>query len=295
MRTIPLLMALAGCGAPISNSLFYAEAAYLDALPTSARFAPPQAFLDGPEGDDPLLAGAERAATDLQNLLGPMDACGEALVSAAPDERGDTYRTWDRVPVLVPTQQGTFEWWVRGTVVREPSGAYTWTIDGAISRIGPWVELATGRHESSDAGQVRWRLDDLGALLGTAIPGVVDLQYTWTGAEYSVQAMHLPDTLATDPDRYWAVQGDQIVSWTDLFQVTADGATLPGLAVAGLGDHGGRADGYVWRADDSRVIFGHCWNADGQNTWAGGDAGTVQSGDEGACSLDPLLTADDLP
>jgi len=168
MRALALL-ALVGCGDPISNSVFYEEAAYLDALPTSARFAAPAVLLDA-EGSDPLLVAAGAAAQELSDLYVPMTLCGEALTATEPDVRGDTFRTWDLVPVVIVTMDGTYDWWVRGTVTATGDGAWTWTMEGARNRVGPWGELSSGRHEASGAGYVSWRLDRVSTLVGIDLP-----------------------------------------------------------------------------------------------------------------------------
>lgn len=290
MRFLPLLL-LVGCADPISNGVFYEEASFLAALPSRERFSAPDSFLD-PPGDDPLLARASDAANDLQGLMAPLVICGETLAETEPDDREDTFRSWDTVPVLVPTDDGTYDWWVRGTVVKEPNGAFTWTLDGSLRRIGPWVELASGRHERSDAGEVLYHLHALGELVGVEAPGIVELRYANDGSSYGVEIQHYPDTVSTEPDAYWAYQGDDLMSWSGWFAITTDGATLPGVAIAGWAEDGGRADGVLWRTAEDTVVFGSCWDAGGDNVWTGGSPDVPGSGDAAACVMGSLFDQD---
>jgi hypothetical protein len=288
--TLSLAIGLAGCASPITNELFYEEAAFLDALPTAGRLAAPSAFVDAVP-IDPVFTSAAAAAEELQGLTQPLLVCTDALVATPPDARGDTFRTWDLVPVVVVTGTGSFEWWVRGTVVEVDGTAWTFTIDGAPGRAGPWAELASGRHEASKAGFVTWNVANLGEVLGIEATGLVEYVYApLEDGTTAFEARLLSDPFATEPLSYWGVQGDAALSWSDRFEVTSDGETWPGVAVAVQTPAGGRADGVVWRTDSRQVSFGACWDDTGSTVWTGGDPEAVAVGDPEACAFGPLLS-----
>ncbi|MBW1880707.1 MAG: hypothetical protein JRI25_19600 [Deltaproteobacteria bacterium] len=287
-RALPALLVLAGCSDPITNTLFYEEEEYLNALPSAERFAPPANFVDVPVGDDAVLAGAVVAAVEIWVVLAPLVASGEALMGVPADERRETHRSWEMVPVVLDLLGETYSWWIRATIVRGEGGAFTWTLDGAPDRIGPWAELAGGRHEGSEAGTAEWRLYSAEGLVDGHGDGVLDIAYAKTGTDYQVEVRRLPDSLGGDPDRVWGFVGDHAISWWGAFEVTNDGQSWPGVAVAVNTPEGGRAEGFVWRSEEM-IAFSRCWDAQGDTVWAGGDDPVATWGNEATCVVGPIL------
>jgi len=287
-RTLSALLLLAGCSDPITNALFYEEEEYLNALPSAERFAPPANFVDAPEGDDAVFADAVAAAAEIEVVLAPMVASGEALMAVPADERGETHRSWEMVPVALELLGESYSWWISATIVQGEGGAYTWTMDGARDRIGPWVELASGRHEPSGAGTAEWRLTSAEEVVDGGESGVLDIAYARTGLDYQVEVRRLPEALGGVPDQVWGFVGDHAVSWRGLFEVTNDGQSWPGVAIAVHIPAGGRAEGYVWRGEEM-IAFVRCWDAAGDTTWSGGDDPVAAWGDEATCVVGPIL------
>jgi hypothetical protein len=285
---VPLLLLLAGCSDPISNTLFYEEEEYLNALPNAERFAPPANFVDVQVGDDAVFAGALLAAVEIEVVLAPLVASGEALLEVPADERGETHRSWEMVPVVLDLFDETYSWWVRATIVRGEGGALSWTLDGAPDRIGPWAELASGRHEGSEAGTAEWQISSAEDLVNGDGTGILDIAYAPTGTEFQVEVRRLPDSLGGDPDRVWGFAGDHAISWWGPFEVTNDGQSWPGVSVAVHTPKGGRAEGFVWRTEEA-IAFSRCWDPSGDTVWAGGDEVVATWGDEAACTVGPIL------
>lgn len=280
-RRLAGLVVLGGCGAPISNDVFYEDEAFLAPLPSEARLALPDALVGAEAGDCAVFAAALDAADSYTDVVAPIIAAGEALRVEPPDTRTESLRAWEAVTVAAETGAGAAFGWVSAEIVRPDDGAATWTMSIAADAGGPWIEVAAGDGDTA-AADFTWSLDASDPVFGLSIGGSAAVG--WAGETTDTQEVTV-DLRAADAGttvRSWATYGGLAFGWTGTFSVTDDGEALPGWAVALHQGDGGRAEGAVVQNDgESRFVV--CWDADGDVVYEGGDAGMNAGGDEGAC------------
>lgn len=266
-----LIVVLSGCGDPLSNSLFYEDAAFASALPSARRLAAPRVLLDSASADAALHVRAIEQAELIAAVFDALALSGETVRTTSPDERSDAYRGWDALPVV---REDGVQWWVRADVRQAQGSPASWSIDYSETPDGPWGSFAVGQHESATTGVIAFTLPD----------GDVLREFT---ARYGTEATgerNVELSLGLGPvagDLYWKVVGDGILTWVGLFDV--GGRTgLPGIATVKQTLDGGRGDGFT--VDDDPVSFSSCWDASGREVFH--DEPGLSFGDEAACVLE---------
>lgn len=295
MRGLPILLLalLPGCLAPVTNAAFYEDEEFLAAVPSEAWFGAPANLVEAQEGDAEILSQAKTAALDLEALLAPAVASGEALREIPATDRTETLRAWDEVPASMALDDGaTLSWWVRATLIRPDGLAVEWEIEVAENRIGPWAVLASGRHEASGAGTWTLDMESTASSYDWPLPGTLEVDYSeqsldGSGPHRFVQVEHKPPVALDGYQRQWALYADGGFTWTDLLHVTDDGQGWPGVAVVFQIAAGGRAEGRVYR-DSEEILFWSCWDPNGDFVWREGSSGIAAAGTEEACAIGSL-------
>lgn len=294
---LPLLIGLAGCGAPISNRVFQEEALFVGALPGAARLAPPREVWLAPAGDAEVLAAAKQAASDWDRLALLIAASGDALREATPAERTEAVRGWEPVNVARRVEggpfafpAGTLDWWVRGEVERLGDDEVAWRIELAADRRGPFTEVASGDHDTS-RGAFDWDLEATAAALGLeppASPGTLAVDYD-DGAEAEEDrtfgGVWSIDLVAV---RAWSGTGEQALGFSAPLALTDDGLSHPAAVTALHGEEGGRAQGELQLDGATALSFSSCWDGEGRTTWLGGDPGVRTTGAARDCAIPPF-------
>jgi hypothetical protein len=279
-----IALVLLGCGAPISNAVFYEDAAFLAVLPSAHELHAPVAFATAPDGSCDLLLGGVDAAAALDAAVGPAAASGDALRAEPADERSDVHRRWDPVTVAATVPDGVAVWWITAEIVRPQGGATSFTMDAATDADGDYAPIGSGSMSSDGAVTLAWDLAVAGELVGTDATGTLEASWTdITDAERQVDVQVVDgDGLPTGPA--WSLVGTDGFAWSGFFTVTDDGAQLPGWTLAVQTEAGGRTRGQVWR-DAEPLAFEACWDGDGKQIWLDGDAGIAADGDEAGCAV----------
>jgi hypothetical protein len=241
-------------------------------------------------GDAHLLERAVFASSDLDDLLDPLIASGEALHEAKPTRSRDTLRTWSPVATAATRASGNVVWWVRGEVVR-PSDQddLTWSLEVASTRDGPWIVAATGEHDPDGSGSLSLQVTDVAETLGEEnLLGELTVSYTDKGpdternAEYEVR-----DILASQ--RFWQVASQTTLIWNGSFAITEDGREWPGtVQVFHDTEDGGRATGLLYKEAGVPLAFQACWDSLGDTVWTTGADDIQESGSEAACQTPEL-------
>jgi hypothetical protein len=276
---------MAGCGAPISNAAFYADETFLAALPSSEMLTPPVPLSSAPDGNSTVLSGAVEAAADLDALVEPVLAAAEALRGEPADERSDVLRSWDAVTVAALLPEGVAVFWIRAEIVQPEAGEITWTIEGASDSAGPWATLGSGSLGTAGQQDLAWDLGATAALTGGDATGWMDAHgVVDDSGERAVDVQVRGEQPGSPTETAYALYGAYGFGWTGLFQVTEDGVSWAGYAVAAHTDLGGRALGWTF-SSAAPTRFESCWDAAGDAVWSAGDATVVSTGDATMCVL----------
>lgn len=94
---LAILLLGTGCVNPISNRVFYEDAAYVSALPSSERFRAPKDVRLARVGTSEVLEAAVLSAAELEDLTLLIAGSGEALRGSVPEERSAVLRGWGPV------------------------------------------------------------------------------------------------------------------------------------------------------------------------------------------------------
>lgn len=278
MRAL-LLLTLAGCGDPISNALFYEDADFLAALPSRDQLRAPQVLVTSNVGNSALHASGVEQAENIQLFLDPLALTGDILRTTSPSVRTDDFRAWDPTPIV---REDGAQWWARAEINRPADGPFTWNIDLAPERDGPWLPSATGQQNAPNTGvfQYMWRDDsverEFRVRFSTDVEGVSLLEISLGRRPFA-------------GDLYWGTYGDGSIAWTGLFDLGGE-EDVPGSAQVAQTLTGGRAEVFA-RQDDS-IVGAECWDVTGSVVWTF-DSVEGESGREDSCSLGPLF--DDAP
>lgn len=272
------LFAASGCAEPLSNALFIEDALYVRALPDAAALSPAADLdLEAPTGAGPwALAGARR---DYLDRIAPLAAVGDAVRAAPPAIRGADLRRWEDLTVGWTDSQGVRFAWFDVIITRSADGDLTYGVDGRWDEDAAPMSVWSGASPTDGAASID--VPDLRPWLGdTDAPG---LQVAWSApADGGAAALVAEQLGPVGAIATWHVE-DLGFAWTGAFQVTEDGATWPGWAVAVADGTGGRARGEVFGPETA--TFGACWAPDGAQTWLGGDPVVRAEGDPAACTL----------
>lgn len=272
-----------------------ADEQFLAALPSNDRvgFTEPFAGLSIDDDDDLVLQHGLQIASELDALISLMTGVSDILRTSTPTTRTETNRDWEARSVVAPDDAEADLWWVRASIVRASREAdLLWTVEAATGPDGPWVEVGFGRHDPDGVGTLTWDFDATGSVIGSELPGILDIDYDETTEEREVELIVTP----TDGGLPFAfgLTGRNAFAWTGDFTLTDDGQTWPGGAVIVLLDTGaGRSSGLLELPDGS-VDFESCWSSGGQTTWATattvGDVTIPAEGTESACLVPDVLS-----
>lgn len=267
MRLLPLI-ALVGCGEPVSNALFYADADFAVALPGDDRLALPLDLVTGDAVASDLHAAALEQLDLLDQALAPLQTTGQTVRTTRPTTRSDQYRGWDAVPIV--GRDGS-TWWARAAVSHDGSPAAYWTLDIGTRADGPFVQLAEGRHDGES---------------GSMVYGVereteqVIVEYGLDANErFTLDITHPGGRLGRDA-LTWTVTEARKLRWEGELPL-ASGLSVPGIAEATASAAGGRVDALT----DDGIELTSCWDAAGDEQWAM-EGGVTLRGDRLACQVE---------
>lgn len=270
-----LVLVLTGCGDPLSNALFYEDADFLEALPGREHIYAPQILVTSAVGNSDAHARGIEQAEGIVDLLDPMALTGDVLRTTAPTVRTDDFRAWDATPIV---REDGAQWWARAEINRPADGPFTWNVDYAPERDGPWSPIAIGQQEAPGTGVFQY------------ITYTEEGENTWTG-RYGEDANGVSSLeLSLGVGRfsgslYWAVSGDGSITWTGLMPMGGEQG-VAGVAKVAQTLTGGRADGFS--LSDEEVFFSECWDVTGSVVWSF-DSVEGETGREESCVLGPLF------
>lgn len=277
---IALLLVLGGC-TEISNAAFTEDATYLAPLPSAERFAPPWVVSPLPESGDALAPPLAREAGDeLQALLAPLVAAGEALRETPPDTRTEVSRAWS--DVLVASSGEEVEvFHARAGAVQTWEGLVEWTLEGQDAD-GEWVPMASGRGFADGSGELSWDLVSTQEVLD--VEEGWDVSATWEGGESRFVRV-TRDQLQVEIPHEWLLYGQVAMLFTGYFDL--EGESLPGVAGVAQLPEGGRGRLELYAPEDELLEIEECWDPMGAQVWLSGDV-PEPAGDEGLCAVEPF-------
>jgi hypothetical protein len=273
-----LLIALVGCGDPISNALFYEDADFLAALPERDRLAAPQILLTSTVGNSAIHATGVEQAQGIVPLLDPLAITGEAFRTTSPSVRTDDFRSWDATPIV---REDGAQWWARAEINRPAEGPFTWNIDYAPERDGPWTPTAVGQQEAPNTGVFQYTFFD------------EDVERVFQGryGEDADGISSLELSLGLGPfvgDLYWGISGDGSITWTGLLDIGGEEDVASAAQVAQTLT-GGRAEAFSLA--DNTLFLAECWDVTGRVVWSF-DSVLGETGREASCALGPLFDSE---
>jgi hypothetical protein len=273
-----LFLLLAGCGDPISNALFYEDADFLAALPGRDRLAAPEILLISTVGNSTIHALGVEQAQGIATLLDPLALTGDQLRTTSPSVRTDDFRSWAATPIV---REDGAQWWARAEINRPSEGPFTWNIDYAQEREGPWLETALGQQEAPNTGVFQYLVDNDGtertfqSRYGVDVDGISSLELSLGLGPFA-------------GDLYWAISGDGSITWTGRFDI-GDRDDVLGAAQVAQTLIGGRAEGFA--LNDQTLFFAECWDVTGRVVWSF-DSVLGETGRAESCALGDLFDDD---
>ncbi|MBX2801440.1 MAG: hypothetical protein KTR31_27435 [Myxococcales bacterium] len=293
-----ILGLLGACGAPISNAPFLEEQTFLRALPLPERVQAPSEIRLAPAGNSTVLAEAKAFAQAHDDQLRILLEAGALLTEEeGPSQRTSTRRVWEPFPFTFDdggTSSGgePVDGWMQVSVERPAGGQdLEWTLELGQGADDPWIEVGHGDYDGENEGTIEWDLDAaVAALALTAEPrGAVTMIFEDLGNEVpELQGRDVTATFSRTTLVPVRMLADTILQFSSNFEVTADDASFPGIAVVSHVEwEGGWAVGAVFAGQESEIAFETCWDVDGNALYMGGDDGIRVEGDVGSCPSPP--------
>ena len=281
MRLPVLLLALAACNNPLSNDVFYADDAFLDALPDADRIGFSSALTRYPRGGvDPVLGAMAIEAEHLNPSITLVIGVTNVLSNSSPDERGDTFRHWAARAVSTPSGAERELYFMRADIAQStPDSDFTWQIEGAVEEDGPWQVLGSGRHDPDGSGVFTWDLSMTSELVGADPIGTLDA--TYDGRDDSrVTEFDIRANLVTT--RTYSFVGGNQFTWVGEVQLGDEPVEGAGRVFV-QADGAGRGLLTVY-PDGTEQLQEGCWGINGETQFANGTL-IGASGDPASCSV----------
>lgn len=281
---IPVLC-LVACNNPLSNDIFYADDAFLDALPDTDRIGFSQPLTRYPrQGTDPVLRAMATEAEHLDPSITLLIGVTNILVNSRPSDRGDNYRHWDARAVSTPAGSTRELWFLRADIARSSAESdFTWQIEGAPEEGGPWQVVGSGRHDPDGAGSFSWDLAGTAALVGSPVIGTLDAVYTGTHADRETEFDIQASALST---RSYAFVGANVFAWVGEVQLPEQRVEGAGMVFA-QPDGSGRGQLTVY-LDGAEQVQEGCWGINGETRYAAGSL-TEAVGQPSNCTVDDVF------
>ena len=189
--------------------------------------------------------------------------------------RTDDFRSWDATPIV---REDGAQWWARAEINRPADGPFTWNVDYAPERDGPWTPTAIGQQDAPNTGVFQYTVH------GDDVENVFQGRY---GADADgVSSLEL--SLGLGPflgDLYWGISGDGSITWTGLLDIGGQ-EDVAGAAQVAQTLTGGRAEAFALA--DNSLFFSECWDVTGRVVWSY-DSVQGESGRQETCTLGPLF------
>ena len=295
-----MTLLLLACAEPLSNDIFYEDAAFLEALPHSEDFALayPGEPVVGPETATYL--GVTLEALDGFRLwMGLLGTATDTVRAVPPSTRDEDFRIWG--PGVWDSFPGSF---LRLEMSRTSTHElYVYGFQASESSQGSWSEFLTGTwapEGESPRGRIDWSQDDLSEAIGVSGSGELDLEFdvdSELGVSASLYTRRLRLSAAASPDTArHELQIDPEGLGRYLVEVRMDvnaGALQPVLDDVSIetlwnAEGYGRSAATVEGGDYPYpgIVLWQCWDPDGTLTWEADSEGYLtERGSEDACGL----------
>jgi hypothetical protein len=291
---------LLACAEPLSNDIFYEDAAFLEALPHSEDFD-----LRYPGEPEVGLESALYFQVTLEALdgfrfwMGLLGTATDTVRAVPPATRSEDFRiwgpgVWDSYPGnflrLEMSRTSTHDLYVYGFQT-SPSSDGTWTgfLDGSWSPLG-----------ESPRGRLDWSQDDLAEAIDVGGSGELSLEYDVDAEEGVIAVLHtrrlrLSATAEADTARHelsispeglgvYLLEVRMDVNAGELAPVLDDVAIETTWNAEGYGRSAATVDGGDYPYPG--IVLWQCWDPDGTLTWEADSQGLLpETGSEEACGI----------